>query len=235
MDGSNSMGKIGKGYGSEYHFKWFRRNRPVELDTRILAALKVPGAKLSWVYPHENEARKEPRGMSFFRTQPEQREVLEKWKRFWAPTGNPPNWDGIALLQDKARREWILIEAKANHQEFCSPPCGAKDNGRKIIEHALGKTKRYLGIHRHFTCLGTYDQYANRLSCLYFLNCIAKVPSRLLFVYFTGDRFPDDGVICPRSAADWKELIHACHLTLGLPNNHNLSDRVHDVFLPLLL
>jgi hypothetical protein len=227
------MGKLGKDHGSEYHFRWFRKNRAAELNAKILAALQLPAASLSWIYPNGNEDQKEPRGMSFFRNQPERDLVFRKWKRFWAQTGNPPNWDGIALLQDETRREWILIEAKANHQEFCSLPCGAKDIGRKTIERALGRTKMFLGVHRHFTWLGTYYQYANRLACVYFLNYIARVPSRLLFIYFTGDRFPDEGVICPTNELEWRDLIHASHLTLGLKEKHALSERVHDLFLPV--
>jgi hypothetical protein len=56
---------------------------------------------------------------------------------------------------------------------------------------------------------------------------------RLLHVYFTGDRFPDNRE-CPADAEAWRVLIDARRLTLGLPKEHPLSDRVHEVFLPVL-
>ena len=80
-------------------------------------------------------------------------------------------------------------------------------------------------------CLGTYYQYANRLAFLYFLNVIARVPARLVFLYFTGDRFPD-GRPCPATIERWNELINARRLTLGLEHEHALTDRVHTIFLP---
>jgi len=33
---------------------------------------------------------------------------------------------------------------------------------------------------------------------------------------------------------EWKELIHARDLTLGLPDDHALKDRIHDVFVPAM-
>lgn len=89
------MGKFGKDHGSEYHFRWFRKNRAAELDAKILAALQLPTASLSWIYPNENKDRKEPRGMSFLRDQPERNLVFWKWKstsRHFTPRRNTLPW-----------------------------------------------------------------------------------------------------------------------------------------------
>jgi hypothetical protein len=83
-----------------------------------------------------------------------------------------------------------------------------------------------------FQWLGTYYQYANRLACLYCLNVLRKVPARLVLVYFMGDKFPDARQ-CPSSEAEWRELIRACHLTLGLSEKHALRNRVHELFIPV--
>jgi hypothetical protein len=159
-------------------------------------------------------------------------DVLAQWRKFWPQRGTPPNWDGIAQVEDGAiLDDWLLLEAKANHPEFCGAPCGASPRGgRAQIEHALGEVKKYLGIHRHVSWLGSYYQHANRLACLYFLNVKAGIPARLIDVYFIGDAFPD-GRSCPKDEGEWRELLHARDLTLGLPSSHPLSDRVHEVFL----
>jgi hypothetical protein len=102
--------------------------------------------------------------------------------------------------------------------------------GRSKIEHALGEVKRYLGVHRHFSWLGSYYQHANRLACLYFLNVKVGIRARLIELFFIGDVFPD-GRRCPADEGEWRELLRARELTLGLPSRHPLSDRVHEVFL----
>jgi hypothetical protein len=79
-------------------------------------------------------------------------------------------------------------------------------------------------------CTASYG----RLSFWDVTRYCTKVPSRLVLIYFYGDRFPDDRP-CPRDEAEWRELIRACHLTLGLPEHHKLSDRMHEVFLPALV
>lgn len=215
-----------RGYGSEHHLRRYLTEASTELSEAVLRSIQRPG-ELVWVLP---EGSKEWKGMSFLRGE---RLVMEEWEKFWPQRGNPPNWDAIARLDAHERSEWLLFEAKANHPEFCSPPCGAVSSSKEIIQKAFGQTKAYLHVHRAFPWLGTYYQYANRIACLYFLNSIAKVPAHLILVYFTGDRFPD-GRRCPETETEWRRLIEACHLTLGLPERHGLSDRVHEVFLPVL-
>jgi len=126
--------------------------------------------------------------------------------------------------------DWLLAEAKANHVEFCSGRSGATAGSLKTITRSLGKVKRDLGVHRQFSWTDSYYQYANRLATLWFLR-MHNVPARLLFVYFTGDVFPD-GRECPATAKDWQRLIEARRLTLGLPKKHVLSAFEHHVFLP---
>src|SRR4029434_7849058 len=67
--------------------------------------------------------------------------------------------------------EWVLVEAKANHPEFCTPPCGAaKHGGRPQIELALNATKNHLGVDRDFSLLGLYLQPAYRPCLFFFLS-----------------------------------------------------------------
>jgi hypothetical protein len=118
--------------------------------------------------------------------------------------------------------------------EFVTPPCGASPKGgRAQIQSALSTVKSALGVHRDYPWLGTYYQYANRLAVAHFLNNIARVPTRLLHVYFTGDCFPD-GRECPANPTDWSALIEARRLTLGLPHEHSLSGLLHEAFVSSL-
>src|SRR6266852_1889526 len=109
-------------YGSKYHLSSYAA---AVLDEAIVHALdlKPPKAPLEWIYPLQNETRAEPTGAEFLGLNLEQREV---WAKFWPKSGTPQTWDGIARFQCPQGSTWILIEAKTNHPEFCSPACGAK-------------------------------------------------------------------------------------------------------------
>jgi hypothetical protein len=223
------LGRKGNGYGSEWHFDHYRRVQPLVLDQEIKTAMGKADAQIEWDYPCADVLANEPRGLEFLGADPSQRKTLEAWRTFWPQTGKQINWDGVA--RDLTTGEWLLFEAKANHPEFCSSVCGAVGKGRVLIESAMSKVKRHLNVHRDFHWLGTYYQYANRLACLYFLNVLRRIPARLVLVYFTGDKFPD-GRECPLNEARWRELIQACHLTLGLEEDHPLRQQVHEVFVP---
>jgi hypothetical protein len=227
------MGKRGHGYGSEDQLLRYRMHRPNHLDSAFIQAIGSPETKLNWIYPPDRiltRAMGEPEGMEFLKGDDA---TLAKWRGFWPQKGKQPTWDGVAMALHARGSEWVLVEAKANRPEFCSGPCGAVGSGRRKIERAMAEVKKHLEVHLRFPWLGTYYQYANRLACLYFLTQVAGAASRLAFVYFYGDSFPDE-TPCPNSEAEWREAIHACHLTLGLPATHALSSRVHEVFLPAL-
>lgn len=223
------MGKRGEGYGSEDHFLRYRAERPEELNAAILTALGGGNdCRLAWIYPRGIPDEPEPEGLDFLSND---EEVQARWKAYWPQRGRAQTWDGIATLDHGAGHEWLLIEAKANTVEFVTPPCGAsKEGGRAQIEKTLNRLKAHLGVHRHFPWLGTYYQYANRLAVLHFLNDLSAIPTRLFHVYFLGDRFPD-GRECPSTEAEWQRLIEARRLTLGLPKNHALTPRSHEIFL----
>jgi hypothetical protein len=225
------MGKKGDGYGSEDHFLTYRETPSGDLDARLLAATGLRG-ELSWHYPDlKAPDMKEPKGINFLSDQA----IREAWKAFWPQTGNQQRWDGVARVGD----EWLLMEAKANAPEFVGAPCGAsfekpaegERSSRQMIEKALNEVKAALGVHRHFNWLGSYYQFANRLATLHFL-LKHNVEARLVFVHFCGDRFPDDRA-CPASQHEWQRLIEARRVTLGLPEQHELLNRVHEVFLPV--
>ena len=155
------MGKRGKGYGSEDHLHTYRKERPGNLDAAIRASASLGDVPVQWVHPISGKTgAPEPKGANFLRSRAD---VQALWKKFWPQRGNQQRWDGIAKCGDT----WLLVEAKANQPEFCTPPCGAKpEGGRRQIEKVLNQTKKHLGVHRHFSWLGSYYQYANRLAFL---------------------------------------------------------------------
>jgi len=104
--------------------------------------------------------------------------------------------------------EWLLVEAKANIQELKSS-CGAKEKGqrseggRKLIAHTLAAVKSTLGVAEDRDWLNGYYQYCNRIAVLEFLNR-QKVPTRLMFIYFVGDKGSD--VIGDKLRNCWRSL-----------------------------
>jgi hypothetical protein len=224
------MGKRGDGYGSEDHLlRYFSEHRPV-LNAAVASELGVPASSVSWLdFPRRTSGEeREFRGVEFLPANDLLATALTEWKGFWPQTGRQQTWDAVGRAED----EWLLVEAKANQPEFCSPPTTAKpEGGRPQIERALSRVKRDLGVHRYYTWTGTYYQYANRLAMLWFLRN-QGVPARLLFIYFTGDVFPD-GTPCPQDRDEWEALIEARRLTLGLPRAHSLSPWEHHLVLPV--
>ena len=80
--------------------------------------------------------------------------------------------------------------------------------------------------------LKTYYQYCNRLTALAFLTRNG-VPARLIMIYFTGDRRPDN-YTCPAGVDDWQQSIAAQAAWVGLPLDHRLKHRLHEVYLPII-
>ena len=228
------MGKLGEDYGSERHLLTYRKSAPEALDRAILHALSSDaGTTVRWLYPDRSGRRGVKfKGVGFLRSQPWATgtpKALADWTGFWPQTGSAPSWDGVVILErNGVPNQWLLLEAKGNHPEFVGTPARATRKSLEIIERALNRTKRGCGVHRHFHWTGSYYQFANRLALTAFLNRHG-VPATLVEVFFTGDRFPD-GRFCPASEGEWKPLIEARRVTLGL-GPLTVPDHVVDVFL----
>ena len=229
------MGSVGKDYGSERHLLSYRKAKSESLNQAILLALNAPtGASIEWLYPDRSGNRgKEVTGLGFLKanawakgTAP----ALSAWKDFWPQGGRAQSWDGVAILNvDGVPQRWLLFEAKSNHPEFVGARTKATPKSLEIIEKALNRTKKEFGVHRFFDWTASYYQFANRLAAASFLNRHG-VPTMLVEVFFTGDRFPD-GTPCPAAADAWQPLLEARRLTLGLAPDAT-SEHVVAVFLP---
>src|SRR5262249_39239879 len=115
------MAKRGNGYGSEDQLNRYWTNQRAMFEGRLLPALGRSNAVLEWIYPSPTDtSAHEPQGLDFLGS--DSAGVLASWKDFWPQTGTQQCWDGVARLAEDGDSEWLLIEAKANHAEFCTPP-----------------------------------------------------------------------------------------------------------------
>ena len=228
------MGKIGHGYGSEWHLLRFLGYHRDYFSRHVRA--EIGGEELSWLdfkFSHKNKAcarDTEYNGLDFI-IDPD---VLRSWYAFWPKSGRAQNWDAVGKIKRDGREEWLLVEAKAHPRELKSNGCGAT-SARSIekIEKALEKTKAAFGAGstplEHW--LGRYYQYANRLAALYFLmeECQPAVPTRLLFIYFMGDKHK--GQDCPQTREDWEPILDEMADGLWVDRGSPLCERVHHMFL----
>ena len=162
-------------------------------------------------------------------------DVVNAWSGFWPQSGRPQMWDGWAVVGFKDGTEEILVvESKANSSEFETPGTGSKGSSWTKILRSLDETKAFLNVPTDAVWYETYYQFCNRLATLYFLNEKVEEPSRLLMIYFVGDKFPD-GRDCPQSQDTWGSLISKMNQGIKLPRDHRYSARVIDVFLDVTL
>lgn len=220
------MGKLGIGYGSEWHLLWYLARHRGALDDAVRTATRADSVE--WldfpVRPGGDNADAEWKGLDFLQGA----EHRAAWAEFWPQGSGIHNWDAVGTIRVGERSEWLLVEAKANCEEIRAD-CGAKPTGGLAkIQAALDVTKRALGVDPARDWLQGYYQFCNRLAVLQFLTS-RGTPAHLLTIYFTGDVNGDRA--CPEDEAGWGTAIEAQAAHVGLPLDHALSKRVHKVFL----
>ncbi len=231
------MGRIGCGYGSEWHLLRYLGYHRKELSDRIIEM--TGGESIRWLdfgY-HQTDDRfnfdKELVGLEFI-SDPDAR---GHWKAFWPAHGNSQNWDAVGEITYKdQQREWLLVEAKAHVKEIESH-CGASNE--KSLAKINAALERTMAAFSDQTSLldiwkEKYYQYANRLATLYFLmkECKPAIPTRMLFIYFYGDK-RRDAMNCPQSKEDWGKEIRGMEKTLGIEREGELHQRVKQLYLPV--
>jgi len=229
------MGKIGYGYGSEWHLLRHLGYHRAYLSQKVMDC--IGGQAVEWLdfeFSPKNAPLRDDRefvGLEFI----PDAAVQEKWKLFWPQKGDVQNWDAVGKIYFGGSVEWLLVEAKSHIAEIESP-CGAKNRSSKqAIRLALEKTSRAFGNRSQpiENWLAPYYQYANRLAVLYFLTkeCDPPVNARLLFIYFYGEK--RRGWKCPQGESEWVQEIQKMTDRLGIDRCCELSQRVHYLFLPV--
>jgi hypothetical protein len=229
------MGKIGYGYGSEWHLLRYLGYHRAYLSQQVIDC--VGGKAVEWLdfeFSPERAPLRDDRefvGLAFI----SDATVQAKWKSFWPQTGNAQNWDAIGKIYFGDRPEWLLVEAKAHTGEIQSA-CGAKSQvSKQRIYSALAQTSKAFGNSQQpiENWLAPYYQYANRLAALYFLTkeCSPPVDAHLLFLYFYGEN--REGCDCPQSEQEWTPTVQRVMDWLGIDQQRELAQRVHHLFLPV--
>lgn len=229
------MGKIGYGYGSEWHLLRFLGYHLAYLSNKVLDI--TGGNNISWLDFNfsKNGAYLnndlELVGLEFITDS----KVIKKWRDFWPQTGSSQNWDAVGKIDYVDHQEWLLVEAKAHLGEVQSS-CGAvSPTSIEKINTAFKKAINTFcyGPTPIEKWLSPYYQYANRLAALNFLmkECDPAVPAHLLFLYFYGDHRPDKE--CPQTKEDWHQIIMNMENWLGIDPANELHNRVHHLFMPV--
>ena len=229
------MAKIGYGYGSECHLlRWMGRHRRF-FDEKVSGAVGRPGEPIEWLdfkfalnleWPEKGWPDAELKGLEFLY---DRGELRAKCESFWPTGGGIHNWDSVGWIGAGSDQELLLVEAKSHTAEMKSN-CGAGTESTQMIRRAFESVKQVLGADPDADWTRVYYQAANRIATLSFLEQ-EGIRTRLLFVYFCGDRFP--GKECPASEQGWKRAIEVQRRHLGLESKHQLSDRIHELLLPV--
>jgi hypothetical protein len=120
------MGKIGYGYGSEWHMLRYLGYHRNWLNCEILKL--TGGRRISWIdhlfsrkhQPLEND--RELVGVEFI----DHQNVEALWQQYWPQSGQAQNWDAVGQIHFNDRVEWLLVEAKGHRGEVVSS-CGARN------------------------------------------------------------------------------------------------------------
>lgn len=220
-----ALGKMGHGYGSEWHLTRFLGRHRHRLDKHLARSTLLTDIRwLDFNFKSTDWLGDgELLGLDFLPNADIQREFREWW-----PHGRGiMNWDAVAEATDlDGNPAWLLIEAKANVPELRSD-CGAGPESMARIRSALDETGRALGVTESGDWTRAYYQHANRLAVLHFLTA-HKVPAHLVEIYFYGSTPSDNR--SPIDAAGWEDALVAMKTYLGLSGRSELETRVHEVF-----
>jgi hypothetical protein len=231
------MGKMGYGYGSEFHLLRYLGYHRHNLNRAV--EKKTGGRVSDWLdfaFGGDGKPDREWKGVDFVGSASD---VKSAWVKFWPQTGNVPNWDAVGLLESNSRVEYLLVEAKAHVEELQSSCSASKNGGLDMIRKALDATIKANGFAADVEdWLSPYYQYANRLAHLHFL-LQHRVSARLVFIYFCGDNWGGKTLSngkapkCPEEAQQWDAYLKDMYDHLRMNGRSKLEERVHSLFLPV--
>ena len=225
------MGKMGYGYGSEFHLlRWMGRHRD-RLNDEVGKVIGVVGKKIEWLdFGFDNKnfiPDRELKGLEFLKGDPRETKVLnafENGEYSWPKTGQSMNWDAVGRIDDA----YILCEAKAHVEEIekihkieMSKSVPQRRNAFKFAQGRINASKAEDWMHNYY-------QMANRLYILALLD-ECHVKAFLLNIYFCGDCHR--GWSCPKTEDEWQKVIQDEMEKLGVVDSDFFKRRVKNLFL----
>jgi hypothetical protein len=128
--------------------------------------------------------------------------------QFWPLRG--PVWDGLGTAGvDRP----ILVEAKVHIPEAVSRVKASSETSNRLIQKSLALAQRHYTRKNKEDWSAPFYQYANRLAHQYWLREMNKIPSSLVFLYFTNA----EEMKGPQTEQEWLGAIRLIHAALGLP------------------
>ena len=227
------MGKMGYGYGSEFHLlRWMGRHRD-KFNDEVCKAIGVKDQKPEWLdfkFESRNEIPdRELKGLEFLEDDKRKNKVFcafESGEYSWPKTGQAMNWDAVGRIGDA----YILCEAKAHVEEVekTHDPGTSKSVNQRCIAFEFAKKK--IGA-SNADWIHNYYQMANRLYVIALLD-ECHIKAYLLNIYFCGDCHR--GWDCPETEDQWRETVIKDEMEkLGVVNSDFFKRRVKNLFLPV--
>ena len=157
---------------------------------------------------------------------------LESFRGFWPFSGSgTPHWDALATVPTRLGPGVVMVEAKAHEGELVKPgdKTGAMGASLELIRESCEKARRFYGVSSDTPAWETsYYQVGNRLAHLYWMNQEAKVPTWLVWLFFTSDASVGVGLTAP----EWHNRFEEVKAAVGLRRHHPLEGRVAVAYLP---
>ena len=229
------MGRMGYGYGSEFHLlRWMGRHRN-KFNDEVSKAIGVKGEKIEWLYFEFKSKNfipdRELIGLEFLQGDKRKNEVqyaFENGEHSWPKIGQAMNWDAVGRIGDA----YILCEAKAHveevektHEVEMSTSVPQRLKAFEFAQNRLNASAKAEDW------MHNYYQMANRLYVLALLD-ECHVKAFLLNVYFCGDCHSNWK--CPKTEDEWrKEIIQDEMKKLGVIDSDFFKQRVKNLFLPV--
>ncbi|MCL6517713.1 hypothetical protein [Alicyclobacillus sp.] len=232
------MGRIGFGYGSEWHLLRYLGRHRTRLNALIMeAAGWAPGSSIEWLDFRFGKPQRmldaEWTGLQFL-DKNQYPEIHLAWQRTWPQRGQDMNWDAIAWVHTTGggRPTLLLVEGKSHPEELTGSSCRATEPSLSKIQAALDWTKARLGVVPEKVWTKKYYQFANRLFVREFLGDFGCFNVLLVNLYFLGDALPWDVRGCPQTREEWYGHLDHMREHLGI-TEEALSGKVLDVFVPV--
>lgn len=209
-------------HGSQRLLQIAVNHRPDLLNTSLAQAGAVnSGEEIEWLSPIASDGHREYRDCKALTKLRISTKLSTPLSDFWPKRG--PVWDALAVTPSGAP---ILVEAKAHIAEAVSPRSMANAESLAKIRRSLDAARAVLAPRSQCDWSGQFYQYANRLAFQLFLTRENRIPSRLVFLYFTNAV----DMAGPRSELEWQGATRLLHVVLGLPADLSRFG-VHHAFL----